>query len=242
MHGGRTTRGLVLTIALVPSCSAATQEPEPTSPVAQAEDELSSAPAHAVAANPAVPTRVDYRPLMREIAGSYRGWGMVDNQMHWAPGLCAMPAEGVAHLSTAEPNADHASKVFMLYASDAQAYWRAAGVTAKLPESLGPAQRLTSRDDVVQVLVKDSFVAEHAEGSRGFVGGRVQPARRGDEVFVPGDPIGLFVMAQLRGSPKASDAGWITPRPWAPCRPRPCDAPSPRRGSSPRRPCTSRSA
>jgi hypothetical protein len=198
----------MLTVALAPSCSAATQEPEPTSPVAQAAHEVASVPTDA-AANPAVPTSVDYRPLMREVAGSYRGWGMVDNQMHWAPGLCAMPAEGVAHLSTAESTAEHASKVFMLYASDAQAYWRAAGVTAKLPESLGPAQRLTSRDDVVQVLVKDSFVAEHVEGSRGFVGGRVQPARRGDEMFVPGDPIGLFVMAQLRGAPKASDAGWV---------------------------------
>ncbi|MBC8072928.1 MAG: hypothetical protein IAG13_31690 [Deltaproteobacteria bacterium] len=209
MRTPRVARTLTLSSALSLACSSTTLEPEPQSPGAQAEDLASTPPPDHGNANMAMPTVVDYRPLLREIAGSYRSWGMVDNQMHWAPGLCAMPAEGVAHVSTAAPPAAHAQKVFMLYASDAEAYWRAAGITTKLPASLGPAQRLTSRDDVVQVLVKDSFVAEHAQGSRGLVGGRVQPARRGDEVFVPGDPIGLFVMAQLRHAPKASDEGWI---------------------------------
>jgi hypothetical protein len=199
---------LTAAVTMVSACAGATAEAEPAAPIEQGND-VAAVPAADDTVHANAPAPEDYRPLLREIAASYREWGMVDNQFHWAPGLCALPAEGVAHLSNAESPAAHASKVFVLFASDPAAYWRAAGITDKLPSTLTARPASRTRDDVVQVLVKDSFVPARPGEGRTSMGVQVQPARRGEETFFAGDPIGLFVMAQLSGKPAGTDEGWI---------------------------------
>lgn len=148
-------------------------------------------------------------PLLREIAASHASWGLVDNQFHWAPGLCAMPAEGVQHLSAADADTAHAAKVFVLHALDPKAYWRSADVKGELPATLDRVgATLRSRDDVLQVLVKESFVPRPLDADT--FQARLVPAKRGDARYGAGDPIGLFVMAQLRdATSEGTDAGWI---------------------------------
>lgn len=198
--------------ALVAACAGTTQEPDaPTSPSEQVAvvADPPAAEAHANATPHAEPVVADgpWRPLVREVAASYASWGMVDSQFHWAPGLCAMPARGVQHLSAAKAGTAHGEKVFVLHALDPMAYWKATDVKGRLPETLAHAGAgIQSRGDVVQVLVKESFVPRPLEGR--FQGGIV-PARKGEETFGAGDPIGLFVMAQLRGAPEGTDEGWI---------------------------------
>jgi hypothetical protein len=204
------TRLLLATWA-IGACAGSTADPEPSAaPVEQSANTTKSTAPTPIANAPADAPRNDdeLAPLLREVASAYRSWGMVDNQFHWAPGLCAMPMEGVAHYSAAQGEAAHAQKVFVLYASDAMGYWKATNEKGRLPKSLERAHLLTSRGDVVQVLVKESFVpAKPGEG--GLMHGHVRPAKKGDETFVAGDPMGLFVMAQLSGKPANTDDGWI---------------------------------
>lgn len=204
------TRLLVATWA-IGACAGTTADPEPSAtPIEQSANTTKPAEPTPIANAPVDPPRNDdaLAPMLREIATTYRSWGMVDNQFHWAPGLCAMPMEGVAHLSTAQGEGAHAQKVFLLYASDAMGYWKATDEKGRLPKSLAQPHALASRTDVAQVLVKESFVpAKPGEG--GTMHGHVRAARKGDETFVAGDPMGLFVMAQLSGMPANTDEGWI---------------------------------
>ncbi|HWB77196.1 MAG TPA: hypothetical protein VG755_19655 [Nannocystaceae bacterium] len=190
------------------ACAGRAVDPEPSAPALEPSASTTQDP---VANAPVDPPRNDdeLAPLLREVATAYRSWGMVDNQFHWAPGLCAMPMEGVMHSSAAEGEGAHAQKVFVLYASDAMGYWKSTDEKGRLPKSLAQPHVLTSRGDVAQVLVKESFVpAKLGEGSTAMHG-HVRPAKKGDETFVAGDPMGLFVMAQLTGRPANTDDGWI---------------------------------
>lgn len=148
-----------------------------------------------------------WHPLVRETVSRYASWGVVDNQMHWAPGLCALPATGVLHSSVAPAGQAHGEKVFLLRAFDAMAYWKATPVKSRLPATLArDADPLTSRADVRQVLVKESFAPKPQDSG---LGARYLPAKKGDAYFGAGDPLGLYVMAQLAPDTPGTDDGWI---------------------------------
>ncbi len=205
------SRWILLVVGAVGCAGAA--EREGVEPSAQAAA-LADAPTPSTVVEgaqgqPAAATESPWDPLLREIAASYVGWGLVDNQFHWAPGLCAMPADGVQHLSAAADGTAHAAKVFVLHALDPKAYWRATDAKGELPATLDRVgAALRSRDDVVQVLVKESFVPRPLDA--GAFQARLVPARKGDVRYGAGDPIGLFVMAQLRvATAEGTDAGWI---------------------------------
>lgn len=205
------SRWILFALGAVGCAGAAEQEgvEPPAQAAALAEVPTPSTPVEDAAARPVVAVESPWDPLLREVAASHASWGLVDNQYHWAPGLCAMPAEGVQHLSAADAGTAHAAKVFVLHALDPKAYWRAADVKGELPSTLERVgATLRSRDDVVQVLVKESFVPRPLDA--GAFGARLVPARKGDARYGAGDPIGLFVMAQLRDvESEGTDAGWI---------------------------------
>lgn len=209
--------GVSVSSMLASACAGGATErdaPQPPSLSAAVAPAPASAPVVAPTPNaapnaapeaPARPPDDPWAPLLREVAASYGSWGLVDDQFHWAPGLCAMPARGVQHYSEAPSPAAHAEKVFVLYALDPMAYWKATDVKGRLPGSLQQSfASIGSRTDVVQVLVKESFVPR-----AGHHDPRLRSARKGDQSFGAGDPIGLFVMAQIRDAPPDTDQGWI---------------------------------
>jgi NADPH:quinone reductase-like Zn-dependent oxidoreductase len=77
---------------------------------------------------PPVTPGSDAAGTIRQIAGSYQTWGKVDEASRLAPAMCAAPApRPVAQLRTsAAEDGPHATKVYYLYASDRDAYLRAA--------------------------------------------------------------------------------------------------------------------
>src|SRR5687768_14514083 len=113
----RSPLAFVSLVVWLPACAGTAVEPKRSNLVAQAVDAPAPVPNESSA--PASPIEHadgpgDLRPLVHEVASSYRSWGMVDAQFHWAPGDCAMPLSGVAHMSTAEQPGAHAEKVFLL--------------------------------------------------------------------------------------------------------------------------------
>lgn len=208
--------GFGLLLGCFTACAGSSHADPPASPSAQSDqrrtddgtEPIAVAPEPiAVAPEPNPPAEVPFAALVREVAASFSTWGLVDAQFHWAPGSCAVPVAGVQHLSTAGAAAGHGEKVFRLHALDAMAYWKATDTTTRLPKSFGSVAQLTSRRDVLQVLVKESF-APRPLGAQSR-DGMMRAARNGDSFFGAGDPIGLFVMAQLRDAPEGTDEGWI---------------------------------
>lgn len=202
--------------ALATGCAGASNEPaEPTEPVEHAQ---SSATAPTPAPN-AAPSRVatSHEALVAEAAREYKSWKLVDDEFHWAPGLCAMPKRGWEHVSAAKGSA-HDGKLFLLWARDIESYANAVGwLKPNSPAAKAAASRQGKPGDVMQVLVKDSYVAKEFDPSKpgeqrsmsGVSEFELHPAMQGGKPFVPGDPIGLFVMIQLAGNPEGTDEGWI---------------------------------
>lgn len=199
----------LLAFFVVAACAGGQAEVEPPPEPSQHADAPNGAAPQPVAKHAgSEPAAGEHAPLVREIAASFGTWGAVDNQFHWAPGLCAMPAEAVQHMSGAAADTPHGEKVFVLHALDALAYWKATDTRSPLPSTLArTAGPLRTRKDVEQVLVKESFVPRKL--GDGYYGGHIIPAARDKERFGAGDPIGLFVMAKLAGEPEGTDAGWI---------------------------------
>lgn len=192
-------------VSLLLGCASAAEESDrPTPPESVAQHDATPKP---TAVEDVETSGNPWHPLVREAASRYASWGVVDNQMHWAPGLCAMPSSGVLHSSVAPADTAHGEKVFLLHAFDAMAYWKATPVKSRLPESLARASDpLVARTDVRQVLVKESFAPKPLGNG---VGGRYVPAKKGDAYFGTGDPLGLYVMVQLAADTPDTDAGWI---------------------------------
>jgi len=120
----------------------------------------------------------------------YRSWGMVDDRLAWAPLLCRPLTESDVtpelRLSTADQEAGHGRKVYLLYARY-QAAYRAGG-----DQPSG------------QVLIKESWYPE-VRDKQPNQGPTLQ---RDGTWLVPGGSNGLFVMSKGDALDPASDAGW----------------------------------
>jgi hypothetical protein len=145
-----------------PPVSAAAVTPgEPAAPIPV----VAAAPAAtANAPNIAAPPEANdprWHPLLQEIAAHYSDWGRVDDQMRWAPTLCAMPQPARARISASSHESTHGRKLYTLYAKDPVAY----GVPrASRPLPNTPAS-LASRRCVVKEAFRPVEAAKERVGS-----------------------------------------------------------------------------
>jgi hypothetical protein len=147
--------------------------------------------------------------LVAIVAREYKTWRLADDEFHWAPGLCRMPVRGGDHLSRAS-GAPHDSKLFRLWTYDIDAYGVAAGWIERGDQFGEPSMPGKSAlQDVAQVLVKESFVAQPWQPGNAPPRDGTHTAVRDGKTFRPGDPIGLFVMIQLATPREDTDEGWI---------------------------------
>ncbi len=82
------------------------------------------------------------------------------------------------------------------------------------PASYGAGITADGLDDCEQIVVKEAWqpVALAAGAGAPRPPGPAPPslpARRNGVGFVPGEPLGLFVMLRLRGRPSGTDDGWV---------------------------------
>jgi len=139
---------------------------------------------------------------LRAIAAGYTTWGKVDDQMRWAPTLCAMPTPARARISASGDESTHGRKLYTLYAKDPAAYGA--------QKSYTPAPEVPGLEDIIQVVVKEAFVpVETDKPGRSFgLGGELMPAEHEGKTYAPGDPLGIYVLFQPK-SAADTDAGWV---------------------------------
>jgi len=190
-----------------PTAVEATQQApaaEPAPIVEAPNANAAPAPAPAPAASPGpVANDPRWHATLRAIAAGYTTWGRVDDQMRWAPTLCAMPQPARARISASGDESTHGRKLYTLYAKDPAAYGA--------QKSFMPAPEVTGLADIAQVVVKEAFVpVETAKPDRSMGFGReLMPAEHGGKTFVPGDPLGIYVVFQPKKNSPDTDAGWV---------------------------------
>jgi len=195
-------------ILLLTACA-----PEP------ARSEASSPPVSAAAAAPIVVndpvTVVEPAPApvpeandprwhatLKEIAAHYTSWGRVDDQMRWAPTLCAMPRPAQARISASGDESTHGRKLYTLYAKDPVAYGA--------PKSFMAGPELPSLADLTQVVVKEAFRPLEVANDGGLgLGGGLLPAEHEGKRYMPGEPAGIYVVFKPSKPLAETDAGWV---------------------------------
>lgn len=179
------------------------------------------APAQSVHAAPAAPegsaaTPVDppvgaaqaeendprWHATLRAIAAGYAQWGRVEDEMRWAPWLCRMPMPATARLSDSGDDATHGRKLYTLYAKDPVAYGA--------PRSFMPAPEIASLAGLTQVVVKEAFRPVEVATDPGMGLGRdLLPAEKDGKRYMPGEPMGLYVIFKPKKPLAETDAGWV---------------------------------
>ncbi len=194
----------VLVIMTLAACAPEPARSEPPTAVESAPTPVVEAPNPAPNAAPPdlVANDPRWHATLRAIAGGYTSWGRVDDQMRWAPTLCAMPRPARARISASSDTGTHGRKLYTLYAKDPAAYGA--------QKSYTPAPAVAGLESIVQVVVKEAFVpVETARPDRSMgMGGELMPAEHGGKTYVPGDPLGIYVLFQPK-SAADTDAGWV---------------------------------
>jgi hypothetical protein len=143
----------------------------------------------------------EFHERLLKAAREYRSFGLIDNEMNWAPAPCAAPNEPPAATFSNSGDADsHGSKLYFLFASDADSY-----LYAKKKDS--PAG---------QTIVKESWhalpidklegnpYADHASGHQVR-----RYTSRGDKFYQAGDQRELFIMFKTGPDTHGTDQGWV---------------------------------
>lgn len=140
-----------------------------------------------------------WHATLQEIAAHYSDWGRIDDQMRWAPTLCAMPQPARARISASGDASTHGRKLYTLYAKDPVAYGA--------PKSFSPGPEHPGLVGLTQVVVKEAFRPVEAAEER--VGGGLLPAEYEGKRYVPGEPMGLYVVFKPTKPVAETDAGWV---------------------------------
>lgn len=167
-------------LAVAPVASDAPMTGAARAAVATAPSAPASTPGAAPRTAADVPEHLARRFLA--VAGEYRAYGRVDDEMRWAPFLCRMPMPASAHVSKSRHASTHGRKLYSLFAKDRDAY---VSVTDGRPVAVG------------QVIVKESWLPTQVDSDdvppRSHtepVPGAPDPTPAGDPTTEPG--IGLF--------------------------------------------------
>jgi hypothetical protein len=134
------------------------------------------------------------------IASEYIGYGRVDDELRWAPGLCRLPLPGIARQSTSNDPTTHGQKLYSVFVKDYAGY----------PEPSNPGQ----------VVVKESFHADLVtDPDASFApAASIAPTDAGDhfypfatsngKLYRAGLPAGLFIMYRDAPGTPDTDDGW----------------------------------
>ena len=171
-------RSRLLVLCLLASCSGLAVEPDPGNNPVSGEN------------NPAFHSR------LRELAAAYPSYARVDDELHWAPGLCRMPMPSYPRRSASMNLDTHGRKLYYVFAQDRDAYL---GRNGKTPAIAG------------QVVVKEAWEAEEVPATTTYdlTVSPVRYLREQGQLFHAKQKTSLFIMFRTDAVTPDTDNGWV---------------------------------
>ena len=168
----------VLVLAVLAGCSGLTVEPDP-GPVPPVGEN-----------NPS------FHAGLREVAATYEAYARVDDELHWAPGLCRLPMPSHPRRSASMNLDTHGRKLYYVFAKDRDAYLGRAG---KTPAAVG------------QAVVKEAWEAEEVPATTTYdtTQSPVRYLSESGRLFHARQKSGLFIMYRLDPAISETDSGWV---------------------------------
>jgi hypothetical protein len=120
----------------------------------------------------------------------------VDDELHWAPGLCRQPQPSHPRLSASGDVETHGRKLYYVFAADRAGYLERDG---RPPGPVG------------QVLVKEAWTAQEVPPDTRY-DPQISPVRylrEGDRLYHAAQKAGLFIMYRLPPETPDTDDGWV---------------------------------
>src|SRR5258708_3861663 len=120
------------------------------------------------------------------IAGEYKSYGRVDDELRWAPFLCRQPLPGIARQSMSNDPTTHGQKLYSVFVRDYAGY----------PEPSNPGQVVVKESFHADVVTDpDASFAPAASGAPTDGGDHFYPfAMSNGKLYRAGLPAGLFIM------------------------------------------------
>ena len=168
----------VLLLSVLAGCSGMAVEPDPGAGPGNAEN------------NPLFHSR------LRELATTYTSYARVDDELHWAPGLCRMPMPSYPRRSASMNLDTHGRKLYYVFAKDRDAYLSR---NAKTPASAG------------QAVVKEAWEVEEVPPTTTYdtMQSPVRYLREAGKLFHAKQRNSLFIMYRADSPTPATDNGWV---------------------------------
>jgi hypothetical protein len=210
-------RGLTVLLLVVVGCgsSATPKDAAVVTPDASGATPADTAPADApaIADAPLAPDTVPYdvkvpdpiEPAFaaraRELAAQYLTWGRVDDEYHWAPGLCRIPLPGLARLSESNDPNTHGQKLYSVFVKDFAAYPMGPSADQAVVKQSWTVEKVT--DPAVKY--EPEKYRENPDGGDHFY-----PYAMQDGVLYRADkPAGLYIMFKVDPATPGTDGGWV---------------------------------
>lgn len=155
----------------------------------------------AVEADPGpAPAAAENNPVfadsLRAVAAGYPSYARVDDELHWAPGLCRMPMPSYPRRSASMNLDTHGRKLYYVFAQDRDAYL---GRNGKTPAGVG------------QSVVKEAWEVEEVPATTTYdtTQSPVRYLREPGQLFHAKQKASLFIMFRLDPATAGTDNGWV---------------------------------
>lgn len=148
-----------------------------------------------------------------EIAGNYKNFGIVDDEVRWAPWLCRMPMPALARFSKSDDEETHGEKLYLLYAKDRDNYLTGDEMVPEVGQIVvKESWRPVEVDEEIDMRDWRQVQKEtvHTElGEEGLGNSYFPIAEKDGKSYKADELAGLYIMMKLDPETKGTDNGWV---------------------------------
>lgn len=159
--------------------------------------------------NPPFASNQSYEEIVRAIARDYATWNRVSDQANWAPTDCILHPPNGALKSESPDSGTHGSKLYFLFARNADAYvnlaWQSSATDVTITRQV-PGQAIVKEAWSPVATTQPARITDAGFSERQYP---PEYAVHGEQWYRTGERQGLFIMFKVDEDRSDTDHGWV---------------------------------